>query len=108
MINKKTSIIYSGSMDYASAVKMQENERARVLSSESCGSIFLMEHVPAVITMGRHASEKNLKVPAAYARQCGYQVALSSRGGDITVHEPGQLVIYYVLPVKSKDTGRCW
>jgi len=106
MIDKKINISYLGSMDYASAVKIQENERARVLSSSSCGSVFLLEHVPPVITLGRHSARENLKVEAEYAVQCGYQVAVSSRGGDITVHEPGQLVIYYVLPVKSKDTGR--
>ncbi|PKL35134.1 MAG: lipoyl(octanoyl) transferase [Spirochaetae bacterium HGW-Spirochaetae-1] len=106
MIDKKINISYLGRMDYASAVKIQENERTRVLSSSSCGSVFLLEHVPAVITLGRHAARENLKVKAEYAMQCGYQVAMSSRGGDITVHEPGQLVVYYVLPVKSKDTGR--
>lgn len=94
-----------GALDYDSALALQGEERDRVRSGSSAGSIFLLEHDPPVITLGRRADGRNLlETEAALARR-GYQLRKSGRGGDITVHEPGQLVAYFVLPVKSKAAG---
>jgi lipoate-protein ligase B len=41
-------------------------------------------------------------IPEKLLESRGYQVRKVSRGGDVTVHEPGQLVIYFVVPLKSK------
>jgi len=78
------------------------DERERVKNGESEGTIFFLEHKPAVITLGRNAIESNMLVPEKLLESRGYQVRKVSRGGDVTVHEPGQLVIYFVIPLKSK------
>lgn len=93
-----------GSVAYQDAIALQEQEKLKVLSGESPGSIFFLEHSPAVITLGRSAETSNILLEESLLNERGYFVEKSSRGGDVTVHEPGQLVIYYVLPVKSKNT----
>jgi len=91
-----------GQIDYDAAVKLQLEERERVKNGQSEGTIFFLEHKPAVITLGRNAIESNMLVPEKLLESRGYQVRKVSRGGDVTVHEPGQLVIYFVVPLRSK------
>jgi len=91
-----------GQIDYDAAVALQLAERERVKNAESEGAIFFLEHKPAVITLGRNAIESNMLVPEKLLESRGYQVRKVSRGGDVTVHEPGQLVIYFVVPLRSK------
>jgi lipoate-protein ligase B len=91
-----------GKIDYDSAVALQLEERERVKNGGSAGTIFFLEHDPAVITLGRHAVETNMLIPEKLLESRGYQVRKVSRGGDVTVHEPGQLVVYFVVPLKSK------
>ena len=91
-----------GKIDYDSAVQLQLEEKELVKSGKSEGSIFFLEHDPAVITLGRNAIESNMLIPEKLLESRGYQVRKVSRGGDVTVHEPGQLVVYFVVPLRSK------
>jgi lipoyl(octanoyl) transferase len=90
-------------IDYDTALKFQTEEKERVRSGHSQGTIFLLEHSPSVITFGRHADHNNLLVRKDFIEGRGYQIREVSRGGDITVHEPGQVVGYIVLPLKSNS-----
>lgn len=99
---EKPNIKILGAVDYDTAVSMQLEERKRVKEGQSSGTIFFLEHVPAVITLGRNAKESNVLFPKEFLESRGYHVREVSRGGDVTVHEPGQLVVYFVMPLKSK------
>jgi lipoyl(octanoyl) transferase len=85
-------IKFLGNIDYDSAVQLQLDERQRVKDGLSAGSIFFLEHKPAVITLGRNALASNMLFPRKLLENKGYHVREVSRGGDVTVHEPGQLV----------------
>jgi lipoyl(octanoyl) transferase len=87
-----------GVVDYDTAICIQLEERDRVMRGQSPGTIFILEHDPAVITLGRNADPANLRVTVSEAAAAGYQVRRSSRGGDVTVHEQGQMVAYFVIP----------
>ena len=89
---------------YKEAIALQEHEKQRVLAGTSQGSIFFLEHNPPVITLGKHCSGSDILISEELLNESGYFVEQSSRGGNVTIHERGQLVIYYVLPVKSKRT----
>ena len=91
-----------GRVSYDVAEKLQLEERERVKNGESTGTIFFLEHQPAVITLGKNAVGSNILIPEKYLATKGYDVKKVSRGGDVTVHEPGQLVVYFVLPLKPK------
>jgi lipoate-protein ligase B len=65
------------------------------------GAILLVEH-PPVITIGRHpGAEHHLLADAALLRQRGVTVETTDRGGDITFHGPGQLVVYGIIPLND-------
>ena len=91
-----------GQIDYDLSLRLQLEERQKVKDGQSGGTIFFLEHNPPVITLGRNALSSNMLFPRKLLENKGYHVRAVSRGGDITVHEPGQLVIYFVMPLKAK------
>lgn len=94
-----------GKINYESAMSAQEEEKLRVLEGKSGGCIFFLEHVPPVITLGRHCGRENILASEEVLRRRGFSILRASRGGDATVHEIGQLVAYFVLPVKAKTAA---
>ncbi|TFG37833.1 MAG: lipoyl(octanoyl) transferase LipB [Syntrophobacterales bacterium] len=58
--------------------------------------ILLMEHNP-VITIGKSGGEEDLLIPEEKISAGGVSVRRVNRGGKITCHFPGQLVVYPVI-----------
>jgi len=58
--------------------------------------LILLEH-PPVITFGRNARQENLLWNDAALQAAGIDCAASRRGGDVTLHVPGQLVGYPIV-----------
>jgi lipoyl(octanoyl) transferase len=54
-----------------------------------------------VITLGRNADCANVVADAAALAAAGVTVAQASRGGDVTYHGPGQLMVYPVVRVRG-------
>ena len=54
------------------------------------------QHTP-VFTLGKSGKEDNLLVSHAELEQRGIDFVRTTRGGDITFHGPGQLVVYPIL-----------
>jgi lipoate-protein ligase B len=83
-----------GFIEYDAAYGIQKECVARVLAG-GAQVLFLCEH-PAVITLGRLAQEANVLDLETIRRQ-GIRVIPIDRGGDVTLHAPGQLVVYPIL-----------
>jgi lipoyl(octanoyl) transferase len=66
--------------------------------------ILFVEH-PPVFTLGRRGGRDNLKVSESFLGSRGIQVIPIERGGDITYHGPGQLVIYPILDLRGAGLG---
>ena len=58
--------------------------------------VLFVEHTP-VFTLGRRGGMENLRVAPAFLERTGIPVAHAERGGDVTYHGPGQLVIYPIV-----------
>ncbi len=104
----KRSIFYKylGHVLYSEALILQEELHKSVLSGTlgMDGCMLFLSHEP-VITFGKYSSEKNLLVDEDRLTELGVNLYRSSRGGDITCHEPGQLVVYPVLNLKKLHLG---
>lgn len=91
-----------GRMPYLEALRLQRETQQEIIerrtSDGPIGVVYLVEHDPPVITVSRRARAGShlLATPAAL-RQAGVEVHDTDRGGDITYHGPGQLVVYPIL-----------
>lgn len=62
--------------------------------------VIMLEH-PPVFTLGRRGGRENLLVPEGVLQERGIQIVPIERGGDITYHGPGQLVVYVLVDLNA-------
>lgn len=63
--------------------------------------ILCVEH-PRVFTLGRRGGRENLCVTEAFLAEKGVSVMPTDRGGNITYHGPGQLVVYPIIDLNRR------
>jgi lipoate-protein ligase B len=66
--------------------------------------VLFLEH-PPVFTLGRRGGLNNLTISEAFLEKEGIPVIQVERGGDITFHGPGQLVIYPIIDLRAARLG---
>jgi lipoyl(octanoyl) transferase len=66
--------------------------------------LLLCEH-PHVYTMGKSAQTTNLLLSESELKHQSIQVFDIERGGDITYHGPGQLVVYPIFDLEQQHIG---
>jgi lipoate-protein ligase B len=62
--------------------------------------VLFLEH-PPVFTLGRRGGRECLLVSEAFLERAGVQVIQVERGGNITYHGPGQLVVYPIVDLQA-------
>ena len=81
-----------GQCNYRSTLDFQHSLLERVQGrDDDTAYLILVEHVPAVITLGRRARAEHILAAD------GVELIESRRGGDVTWHGPGQLVAYPIV-----------
>lgn len=100
-----------GYMDYLDALDWQHAKAAAVRSGSAADVLALLEH-PPVYTMGARGGDDHLLLGDDDLRARGAELVMTDRGGDITFHGPGQLVIYAILNLRRRglrpgDHVRC-
>jgi len=88
-----------GQLSYATALSLQEELLDKRRRSD-CDTLILLQH-PPVITLGRGADDSGLNNTESSLRQCGIDVHRISRGGEVTLHNPGQLVGYPIIDLSN-------
>ena len=84
-----------GVVNYHEALDLM---RSHIQQADFNNEIWLLEH-PSIFTLGTAADQNHIldakDIP----------VVQSDRGGEVTYHGPGQLVIYFLLDVKKLNFG---
>ena len=88
-------LINLGNQAYADTY---EKMRSLVKADSFDDEIWLLEH-DAVFTLGTAADPSHVLNPG------NIPIVQTDRGGEVTFHGPGQLVIYFLLDIKTKKIG---
>jgi lipoyl(octanoyl) transferase len=96
-----------GRVLYEGGLRMQRALAAGVRAGTLPDQVLLLEH-PPVFTLGRNATRRDIHVHDAFLEEMGVEVFETDRGGQVTYHGPGQLVVYPIcnLGAGRKDLGR--
>ena len=94
-------LIDLGLIDYEESCGIQKELVRRRQLGEIEDSVVLAEHYP-VFTIGRTGSEANLLVDERALAGPRIKVLWTDRGGDITFHGPGQLLVYPILDLRQR------
>lgn len=89
-----------GPCDYRTAYDLQTRLVAERIAGER-GDIFLITEHPGVFTLGRRSGLTNLMVSEDFLAEAGIPLVHIERGGDVTYHGPGQLVLYPIIHLRQ-------
>ena len=84
-----------GLIPYVKAWEVQKQTVAAVIGGDE-PTLLLCEH-PAVLTLGRLGAEDHILLSREALRFQDIEVIRIDRGGEVTLHSPGQLVIYPIF-----------
>jgi lipoyl(octanoyl) transferase len=85
--------------EYEPTCRLQEQLRQRVLAGGE-EAILLCEHSP-VLTLGKYAQRADIFADEQTLSAHRVQVVQTVRGGKVTYHGPGQLLVYPVVRLRS-------
>jgi lipoyl(octanoyl) transferase len=85
-----------GRRDFVATYRLQCQLMEARKRGEIGDVVLLLEH-PPTITLGRGAHSSNLLASEQSLQNLGVELYRTDRGGDITLHAPGQLVVYPIL-----------
>ena len=94
------SVVQLGTVDYATALRLQQRLVELRKNNEIANVLLLLEHTP-VITLGRNARRNHVLASDELLAQRGVELFECDRGGDVTYHGPGQLVGYPIFDLRS-------
>ena len=84
-----------GLCDYGDSFLMMKSQ---IKEEDFKNEIWFLEH-PPVFTLGTAADKKHI------LDSKDIPIVQSDRGGEVTYHGPGQLVIYFLIDIKNSDLG---
>ncbi|MFN3195682.1 MAG: lipoyl(octanoyl) transferase LipB [Chlorobiota bacterium] len=96
-----------GLIDYQTAWDKQNELVDAIKKGERRSTLVLCSH-PLVITMGRNSSYDNLVLPRDEFDKRGIEVIDINRGGDVTMHNEGQLVGYPIFDLRDFKQDLHW
>ena len=83
-------------IEYNEAVEMMAKLQMQRIKEEIPDTLLILEH-PEIVTVGPRARNDGIHPPPDYATQA------VDRGGGLTWHGPGQLVVYPILHWNKED-----
>ena len=100
-VKETAHVVHLGLADYHAVHALQLELVERRRSGSLADDIFLVTEHPRVFTLGRRGGRQHLMVPDEFLAQQNISVLPIERGGEITFHGPGQLVVYPVIHLRQ-------
>ncbi|MBL9031113.1 MAG: lipoyl(octanoyl) transferase LipB [Phycisphaerae bacterium] len=103
-------VIDLGRLDYARAYQEQVRHVDEVLAARTrgeldAGRVLVVEHDPVITVSRRPGASRHVIATADSLARAGVAIAETDRGGDVTYHGPGQLVVYPILDLSALNLG---
>lgn len=93
-----------GTVAYSEALELQRSLFDSRKADTGPDTLLLLEHEP-VYTLGRRADRADILASDAALDSIGASVIETDRGGEVTYHGPGQLVMYPVISIREAELG---
>ena len=111
ILNNKVKHLQLGHIEYKKALEIQEEIfqktiKTKIENRKNETNILTENYViscshPHVYTIGKSGDEKNLLLDKEMIKKKKLDYFKISRGGDITYHGPGQIVIYPIIDLEN-------
>ncbi len=98
------AIFFPDLLPYAEGLRIQTALHQARLENRIPDTVLFLQHRP-VITLGRRGRSNHLLAREDQLRAMGIDLFESSRGGDVTYHGPGQLVMYPIMRLGHHGTN---
>lgn len=105
--NRVLSVRQLGVVPYPEAAAEQRRLVALRQRGEVEDTLLLLEHQP-VFTVGRDGRDDNVRIPRRALQDLRIDYHEVDRGGDITYHGPGQLVVYPIFDLRGHRRDVRW
>lgn len=96
-----------GTIDYLEAWNKQKELVSKIQKNRDRNVLVLCEH-PTVITIGKNGTQSNVTANRKFLEAAGIKVYEIDRGGDVTLHNRGQLVGYPIFNLSSMKEDLHW
>ena len=96
-----------GLIRYLDAWEKQKEYVSQIQKGKRKSTLVFCEH-PSVVTVGKNGSVDNLLKTEKWFEENDVDLVWTSRGGDVTLHNPNQIVVYPLFDLKEFKTDLHW
>ncbi|KAK9825202.1 hypothetical protein WJX81_008281 [Elliptochloris bilobata] len=89
---------------YGDGLRLQQQLAQLCKARAVPDTLLLLQHAP-VYTLGKRGSSKDFRTAPEQLQAQGAEVHLSDRGGEVTYHGPGQVVMYPIVNLRRLGVG---
>ncbi len=91
-------------LSYQDGLVLQEKILEARIRDEIADTVLFLQHLP-VITCGVRSKPEQILLSGAELKARHIELSKSSRGGAVTFHGPGQLIMYPIIKLGGNKTG---
>jgi lipoate-protein ligase B len=95
-------VSFDSPLSFADGVRIQNGIHKARIAERIPDTVLFLEHRPTV-TLGTRGRSNYLLATTEQLAARGIELAHASRGGDVTYHGPGQLVMYPILKLGERE-----
>jgi lipoyl(octanoyl) transferase len=95
------SLLDEPPLDYSAGLSLQQQLHSQRVAGTIPDTIIFLQH-QSVISVGRRGEARDILWNQTQLRAAGVSVHHSDRGGQVTYHGPGQLIMYCIIHLGTK------